>query len=228
MRDGKKFWIEHPLKNQLIATFAIAYCLNNGLPTTLSFGNYQDETAEKSNFGVNWTDNCNLWDAYNSFIKGFVDGAKVEIPLEKEWSGLSILNDNASLIPLVQSCLMTVRDRESLRQKNHKKYNIKILPNRCGSCYKCCLEYIYFCDNHKLPYNREFYKHCLEILKKKYGDYTGPLMNKKFNNLREVYDAYFEDSVRSEYFDGEDDTAEYDFIEVNEENREEMTVVNLW
>lgn len=225
--SGKKYWIEHPLKNQLIATFAIAYCLDNAFPTRVSFGDYQDETADKSNFGVNWTDNINLWEAYNEFIKGFVD-AEVEIPLEREWDGLELINSNAYLLPMIQSCLMTVRDRESLRQKNQKKYHVKILPNRCGSCYKCCLEYIYFCDHHKLEYNEDFYRHCLEILKEKYADYTGPTMVKRFKNLREVYDAYFEYSERSEYFDGEDTSEETNYIKIDEEQKQLTTVYELW
>lgn len=221
---GKKYWVEHPLKNQLIATLSIAYCLENNLPTTVSFGDYQDETDDKSNFGVNWTDNINLWEAYNDFLKGFVD-ARVEIPLEKELVGLEIIDRNANLLPLIQSCLMTVRDRESLRQKNQKKYGLKILPNRCGSCYKCCLEYIYFCDHNKLEYNERFYKHCLEILKKKYADYTGPFMSRKFKNLREVYDAYFEGETRSAYFDGVDNS-EKNYIEVEE--KKDDTTYELW
>jgi len=222
--SGKKYWVEHPLKNQLIATLALAYCLDNNLPATVAFGDYQDETADKSNFGVNWTDNINLWEAYNDFLKGFVE-ARAEIPLEKELVGLELIDKNANLLPLIQSCLMTVRDRESLRQKNQNKYGLKILPNRCGSCYKCCLEYIYFCDHKKLEYNEDFYKHCLEILKKKYADYTGPLMSRKFKNLREVYDAYFEGETRSAYFDG---VGNLDNNYIKVEEKKDDTTYELW
>lgn len=200
--SGKKYFTEHPLKNQVIACTALAYCLENGFAPNLSFGNYRKETDVRSNYGVNWSDNFTLWESFNSFIKQFIPNANVQIPFYEESEALEILNNNSELVPLYQSCLMTVRDRESLRQKNQKKYGVKILPNRCGSCYKCCLEYIYFCDKGKFEYNEGFYKHCLEVLKKKYVDYTGPKEAKVFKNLKEVYQAYFGDSV-SRYFNSE-------------------------
>lgn len=190
---GKKYYTEHPLKNQIIAGCAVAYCLNNNLPVNIAFGDYKEETEDKSNFRVNWSDNFNLWEKFNTFINVFVENASVQIPFNKESEALEVLFDNFDLVPLYQSCLMMVRDRESLRQKNQKKYNIKLLENRCGSCYKCCLEYIYFCDRGKFEYNRDFYKHCLEILKKKYVDYTGPKQVGNIKTLEDVHKAYFND-----------------------------------
>lgn len=200
--SGKKYYVEHPLKNQFIACLAIVYCLENKFPPHIAFGDYQKDTNSRSNWGVNWTDNFELWKQFNLFIKCFVDGAVVEIPFYEEAQALEVLNKNSNLVPLYQSCLMTVRDRESLRQKNQKKYGVKILPNRCGSCYKCCLEYIYFCDHNKLEYNEGFYRHCLDVLKKKYTDYTGSSSVADLSTQRGVYEAYFGKSI-SRYLDSE-------------------------
>ena len=194
---GKKFYMEHPLKNQVIASCAIAYCLENHLPPNIAFGNYQEDINNRSNWGVNWTDNYELWMHYNNFIKCFINNVSINIPFYSEDEALNILNNNFNLVPFYQSCLMTVRNREQLRQHNQTKYNIHLLENRCGSCRKCCLEYIYFCDQDKFEYNKEYYKHCLEILKKKYEEYTGIKHN--FKNLKEVYQIYFPNS-QSKYF----------------------------
>ena len=195
---GKKFYIEHPLKNQVIASMALAYCLENDLPTNISFGNYQKEGNNLSNWGVSWTDNYDLWKEFNIYIKYFIDNAHVFIPFYEEDDALTILNDNFNIVPLYQSCLSSIRHRNYLKTHNEEKYNISLFPNRCGSCYKCCIEYIYFCDHDKLEYNKDFYKHCLEILKKKYEEYTG--QKRTFKNWQEVYLAYFKDISKSKYF----------------------------
>lgn len=187
--SGKKFYMEHPLKNQVIASMAIAYCLENNLTPNIAFGNYQEDINERSNWGVNWTDNYSLWIAYNNFIKIFVENAIINIPFYSEDEALNILNKNFEYVPLYQSCLMTVRNRGQLKKHNEEKYNIKLFDNRCGSCRKCCLEYIYFCDTKHLEYNKQYYKHCLDILKKKYEEYTGQKQN--FVSLEEIHAAYF-------------------------------------
>lgn len=196
---GKKFYIEHPLKNQVIASMALAYSLENNLSSILTFGNYQKENNSLSNWGVSWTDNYDLWKQFNLYIQNFIPKAKVLIPFYEENDALSILNNNFNIVPLYQSCLSTIRHRGYLQKHNQEKYNITLFPNRCGSCYKCCIEYIYFCDHDKLDYNKDYYKHCLDILKKKYKEYTG--QERTFKKLKEVYIAYFGRESKSKYFD---------------------------
>lgn len=198
--SGKKYWMEHPLKNQIIASIAIAYCLENNLPPVISFGNYREDGNERSHWGVNWTDNYDLWIKYNQFITYFVDCAKVNIPFWSEDEAWPLLAANFELVPLYQSCLMTVRNRNQLKQHNEEKYKIKLFNNRCGSCRKCCLEYVYFCDIGKFDYNKEYYKHCLEILKKKYQEYVG--FARSFKNLEEVHRAYFGESNLHHFSNG--------------------------
>ena len=56
------------------------------------------------------------------------------------------------------------RDREYWKKQNEQKYNITLPENRCGTCWKCALEYIYYVDHNVWQYNEAFYKHCLEML----------------------------------------------------------------
>lgn len=196
--SGKKYYIEHPLKNQIIASCAAAYCLENNLPVNITFGNYQEDILTKSNFGINWTDNYDLWKAYSIFIKSFVPNASITIPLYNETEAYFYLDNNFELMQYVQSCLAALRHRNYLKQHNENKYNINLFPNRCGSCVKCCIEYIHFCDVGKLEYNKEFYKHCLDILKKKYQEYLAKDYTP--SNLKDIYKEYFPDG-HSKYFE---------------------------
>ena len=58
------------------------------------------------------------------------------------------------------------RYRDYLKEKNEAKYNVKILPHRCGSCWKCCLEYCILVNEGILIKNEAFYKHCLKVLQR--------------------------------------------------------------
>lgn len=196
--SGKKFFMEHPLKNQVIASMALAYCLENHIAPQVSFGDYYGHHNEANLFGINWTDNYGLWVHFNKYIKPFISSAEVFIPLEQEEQSLELLTENFNLVPYYQSCMMSLRYKGRLRQGNQEKYHIELLPNRCGSCRKCCLEYIYFCDKGKFAYNADYYKHCLEILKKKWSEFTKS--DRKFKDLREVYIAYF-GNTKSKYFE---------------------------
>lgn len=196
--NGKKFYIEHPLKNQIIASCAVAYCLENNLPVNISFGNYQEDTYDKSNWGVNWTDNYTLWQEYSKFITSFVPNATINIPFYNETNAYTYLDNNFELMQSVQSCLSALRHRSYLHDHNEEKYKIKLMPNRCGSCVKCCIEYIHFCDVGKVEYDQEFYKHCLDILKKKYQEYLSKDTTPR--DLKIIYKEYFPDG-KSRYFD---------------------------
>ena len=68
---------------------------------------------------------------------------------------------------MVQGCVLPYRFRNKTKEINEQKYNVKLLPNRCGSCWKCCVEYIFLADKGVVEYNAQFYKHCLDILSDK-------------------------------------------------------------
>ena len=89
-----------------------------------------------------------------------------------------------------QSCITPYRYRQHLKEHNEEKYNIKLFNNRCGSCWKCCMEYIVWCDLELVDYNKEFYQHCLEILSSKISEerpYAKPT-----KDLKETYLIYTE------------------------------------
>ena len=65
------------------------------------------------------------------------------------------------------------RFRDSLRKKNLVKYNEPVLERRCGSCWKCAVEYIWFTDFNIFEYNEAYYRHCLDVLKNTIKKETG-------------------------------------------------------
>ena len=170
--SGKSAFKENPMKNQVVATFALNYCLSRGLGTTIVFGDFTEDTADKAAWDRNWSDTVEMWDAYRTVIQSIIPGFQLLTPFKNYTETLAIVSKNREILENVQGCLAPMRFREHWREQNIKKYGNVLLPNRCGSCWKCCVEYIYLVD-HVADYagltpSGDFYLHCLGILKKSY------------------------------------------------------------
>ena len=187
---GKKFFVEHPLKNQMIASLAIAYCLGKNIAPHIYFGDVITDDYNECNFGVNWCDCYNVWEGYNKFISRAVSGAYVKMILNEPDDSLKVFLNHPDLIEHYKSCMITLKYRNGLKRTNEQKYNISLLNNRCGSCRKCCMEYIYYTDNGIFEYNESFYLHCMDVLRKKHAEYFGPT-KKKPETMRDVYEDFF-------------------------------------
>ena len=107
-----------------------------------------------------------MWNVYNNIVDSIIPGFKVHTPLESMKDTLNILMQHKKLAVHCQSCIGPYRYRDYLHDKNCKKYGIDLPEKHCGSCWKCCLEYIVYTDNDIYDYNEDFYKHCMEVLRK--------------------------------------------------------------
>jgi len=86
---------------------------------------------------------------WNSFQESLINckGLKINIIFNNYIETLKIISKDLKLLNLVQSCLSPYRFLNNLHQINENKYNIKLFNHRCGSCWKCCVEYIFLADN---------------------------------------------------------------------------------
>lgn len=171
--QGAHDWTEHPLKNWIIANMALQYGICNEFSTKIAFGNYRTSSVEDDPFEVCGGDDIEMWKAYEVIIKKVLPKFKIYLPLRNIQSSYTQLVKRADILPYIQSCIGPFRYREYLKMNNEKKYQIKLLPHRCGSCWKCALEYIYFTDHGIFEYSRDFYKHCIAVLKRTLKNESG-------------------------------------------------------
>lgn len=163
---GKLDIPDHPMKNMIIANGAIHYGIRENIGTKISPGNHYTNHLESDAFYYCGDDCPEMWWVYESLIEQIIPKFRMYIPLKNTNSTMNLLADDLKLTELCLSCVGAQRFRAWNKQRIESKYNIHLLENRCGTCWKCCLEYIYLCDMHKLEYNEEYYKHCLNVLKK--------------------------------------------------------------
>lgn len=170
---GSHQYVEHPMKNMLIANGAINYCLKNDLPVNIVFGNYLNSNLNDMEFDICAGDSIDMWRIYDKIIQNIIPNYKTHIILEDISKTYEILEDNIDVLGDCISCISPYRFREYWKHRTEQKYGIELLPHRCGCCHKCCLEYIVLADADKLPYNDEYYHHCFDILKKTSDKETG-------------------------------------------------------
>lgn len=194
--SGHHDYIEHPMKNMIIANGALQYGIRAGIGTNIAFGNYTTSSLDYDNFEFCGGDDKEMWDTYNSIISTIIPKFKVHIELDNLQSTLESVCNDSDLLDLTVSCL----GRASLRQHKHEwvksKYNINLPQHRCGQCYKCCVEYIHMTDHDLQDYNEDYYKYCLKKLKQNIDREDN--VNCTFDDVWNHY--FFYDKSKSKYF----------------------------
>ena len=183
---GKQDWVEHPMKNMIIANMALQYGIRNNITTNIAFGNFSTSSLNLDPFDVCGGDCKEMWKAYEHIIQKVLPNFTIYTPLENFQDTINALLEKPEYLPYVQSCIGPYRYREYLHNRNEQRYGIQLPDHRCGSCWKCCLEYCVFCDNDIYEYNEAYYKHCLDILRRTLYTETGI----KYD-LQAVWQHYF-------------------------------------
>lgn len=196
---GKLDFVEHPMKNIMIATGALNWGIQNNIGVKIAPGNYWDNWLAKPSFYFSGDDAVEMWMAYEEIIRLIIPKFRIYLGLKNFNSTLKILSKDKELLALCQSCIGAQRFRAWNHDINERKYHIKLLPNRCGSCWKCASEYIYMSDHDVLEYNADYYKHCLEVLKKHDAKENQHL----FINYEDLWTGYFQYNIKqSKYLGG--------------------------
>lgn len=198
---GKTSFPDNPVKNQLIASMALDYAIENNIGIDIVFGDFYTDSINNSSFMEAWSDCIEMWQAYERYVRLFVPNFKVHIPFNNYTDTMNIVAKDKTLLSYIQSCVLPYRFRETTKRNNENKYGIELLPHRCGSCWKCCTEYIHQADMGIVPYNDMFYTHCLTFLVSKMKELR-PLVSK--NDARQldvVYKSFlYRDFKESKYY----------------------------
>lgn len=161
---GNHQYVEHPIKNWIFMNSALTYAIRDVGTINVAVGNFTTAYLMDNKFEVSSGDTIELWQKYTDIIHLILPNFEVMIPLENVGSTLKAFEGNAELLEISQSCIGTYRFKEYKGNLVRSKYNYPLLPHRCGSCWKCALEYIYYVEHGMFDMNEPYYKHCLKIL----------------------------------------------------------------
>lgn len=184
--SGHHQWIEHPMKNMIIANGALQYGIRENITAQIAFGNYLDSTLDNDNFGYCGGDDIEMWESYEDIISTIIPDFMINLDLENLNETLEILSNREDLMESSLSCIGRAGLREYNRKRVENKYGVHLLKNRCGLCYKCAVEYIYRADHDLCEFNEPYYTNCINILLKNSCRETGAKLT-----IDEMWRYYF-------------------------------------
>lgn len=158
---GYHKWTEHPMKNMLIANGALSYGIREGITTDIAFGNYTTSYLDDNVFDRCAGDCSDMWETYEAIIQRVLPDFMIQMNLDNMGDTLDAISDRKDLLNASLSCLCRHSLREYRKNWVKTKFGIDLFKRRCGSCYKCCVEYIYMTDHNKMPYSEDYYKYCM-------------------------------------------------------------------
>ena len=162
--SGTQDFVEHPMKNYIIANGAIHYAIREHLGVNIAFGNFNESYLEDNDFAVCAGDCMDMWYAYEKIVRRYLPQFTMNIPFKTNADTVDVMKNDSRLLELCISCMSPYRFREYWKKRTEKKYSVRLMENRCGCCWKCCAEYITYTDLGILKYDLPYYIHCLEIL----------------------------------------------------------------
>lgn len=186
-QGGATSFKESPIKNQLIASLMLDYAISQNIGTSVAFGDFLTDNIHNSQFYESWSDTQEMWEGWLSLVRTYVPNVELLIPFGTYNETLDLISDSKELLSLVHGCILPYRFRAKTKAINESKYDITLLDGRCGSCWKCCTEYIYLVDKGVVPLNEKFYRHCLSFLRGKLESVRPDII---VRNERNAYEAF--------------------------------------
>ncbi len=84
--------------------------------------------------------------------------------------------DGLELMRTARSCMTQYRFREMRKKHNERKFGVELMPGRCGSCWKCCIEYLVMDALHYIEKKEDFIIHCWHFIDKQQLDWHTALV----------------------------------------------------
>lgn len=199
--SGHHEWIEHPMKNMIVANGALNYGVKNNITTKIVFGNYFNGSLEYDDFAWRAGDDQEMWTAYEKIMSAVIPDFHMHFCLEDTQDTLNKVCQHKDLLDLTISCIGRAGLRDYRRSWVKDKFNIDLPKHRCGSCVKCAVEYIYMADYDLQKYSPEYYKYCLNRIQINEKRELGLKVSYK-----EIWDAFFGyDIEKSKYLHSQKD-----------------------
>lgn len=173
---GRQRFPDNPVKNQLIMCMMADDAARMGIGD-LAMGEDWGTGLEGSNPLFTVTDSVEVNKAFVRAL-GRIAGLEVHFigSADKKLQRLRAVRDRG-LLQHVAPCIGPYRFKKWLRKNNEAKYGVHLLPGRCGSCYKCCMESLLLAElGEELP--AAYASHCWNVLSDSWQSHT-TAFNKK-------------------------------------------------
>jgi len=141
-RHGKTDFFEQPTKDQLIMAMMVDHGEAEGI-NIFATGNESLNFAKDCNILYNWSDSVEMHEAAAEWFRARMPTYSVVWGTTGRGDSINtIAKHDTKIFEETICCLLPYRYQAVRKRGNEVKYGITLGPNRCGSCYKCCGEYL--------------------------------------------------------------------------------------
>ena len=168
LNEPKGTFFENPIKNNVITGLMIDYMCSNNI-SNASMGMYSKDSLSVLNGNDFFSDYSEPMRLFEKAVQETFKSFKFVYAFESQADAVFwFLKNHRDKMNLLQSCLLPDRFRNDKAQINHKKFNLKVIPNRCGcSCTKCIQELIQVSILDNTDLDKDLYDHCIKFLREK-------------------------------------------------------------
>lgn len=166
LNSPKQQFADNPFKNQLILSLMLDKGVQYGC-YKFALGSDWTTPLKDGVIGFSITDtievNKEFWKDINTHWQQ-AELVFIDNNVKKKDRVQYLFNKNIDTFKNISSCVAPHRFKKYWKENNEKKYNIKLYNNRCGNCFKCCMEYLLLCELKLVEKNTAYYNHCWSIL----------------------------------------------------------------
>jgi 7-cyano-7-deazaguanine synthase in queuosine biosynthesis len=180
----KQFYIDNAVKNQTILSYMIDYGIKYDIQNYSTGNNFADQPLSQGTIGQTITDSTEVFKYFFDGIRTYINNINfvgVEDNMTKYKELEYILHKDPTILKYVYSCINPHRFNNMLNQNNRTKYKVPLMDGRCGSCYKCCMEFILLSElgYYDKEQYKEYIKHCWDIISN--SKCSSDTMKREFN-----------------------------------------------
>lgn len=191
-------WRENPFRNCLI----MAICAARGADDSsaiYALGNHTIASIKEIALECGLSDSMEIIEATAEYLGSVFKGYEQRYPLRNfSESLLTILRfGGLELMEASSSCMMPERFKKAHRNNALKVYKGKLLEGRCGSCYKCSLEWIILSRAGKAEPDERFEERAKRIILKAFHDHRLEFGGERSD--QEVLEHYIDQKAIDEY-----------------------------
>ena len=157
---------DNPFKNQLVLSIMLDIGVSEGIYRYALGSDYCTPLSE-STAGFTITDAAEVNQMYWQGVQEHFPQAElifIDGDTKKAERLCYLWNKDRRLVDAVSSCIAPMRYRRHLHQQNAVKYDISLLSDRCGSCYKCCMEYLLLVHTGQINGDKRYEAKCWDVL----------------------------------------------------------------
>ncbi len=159
---------DNPFKNQLILSYMLDIGVKKGV-YRYALGSDWATPLSEAVAGFTITDSAEVNEAFWQGVKRHFPQAElmfIDKSVKKYERLMFLYKEHRQTLEAVSSCVSPMRFREHLHDINEKKYGVRLMRGRCGSCYKCAMEYLLLVEAGLFKSDKAFEAHCWETLAK--------------------------------------------------------------